>query len=88
MWFSSTYYAIVVLCATRLNGKRRAAPRWSLPWICRRRARFYTVTRPLGMKRPKRGHAPLLASGDAPKWAWDVGLNGRPHDEQYFRLSG
>ncbi len=31
-------------------------------------------------ERPERGNAPLLASGDTSAWAWDVGLNGRPHD--------
>ena len=71
--------ATAALCAMRWSApKPPAARRWSLPSICR-------LPRPLprrhsGMSGPNAALRRYWQAVTHPQWAWDVGLNGRPHD--------
>jgi L-lactate dehydrogenase (cytochrome) len=58
--------------------KRRGVPRWSLPLICPHRARYRDAHS--GMSGQNAALRRYWQAVTHPQWAWDVGLNGRPHD--------
>ncbi len=60
------------------RAKPRVVRRWFSPWIYQRRARYRDAHS--GMSGLNAAMRRYLQAVTHPQWAWDVGLNGRPHD--------